>query len=209
MSILCISLEDCFRQVAVQYCNDTVTTDNEWRYIVQCHNNKSRHYHNLNHLQDVIQQLTDSKDEEVWPAFVLATVYHDIIYSVTAKDNEEQSARIAIERMQRMKVPDDMISRVERCILATKSHERTGDMVTDRFTDADMSILGRAWDVYEQYAQQVREEYRIYPDLLYNPGRKKVLHSFLAMDRIFKTAYFYDKYEQAARENIKMEADRL
>lgn len=209
MTILNINLEASFREVATLYRGDAAVVTEEWNYIKECHSSKSRHYHNLNHLQDVIQQLTDSKDEEVWPVFVLATVYHDIVYSVTAKNNEEQSARIAIERMQRMKVPADIVSHVGRCILATKRHELTGDKVIDEFTDADMSILGREWGVYEQYAQQVREEYRIYPDLLYNPGRRKVLYSFLAMERIFKTDYFYDKYEQAARGNIKREADRL
>jgi predicted metal-dependent HD superfamily phosphohydrolase len=51
----------------------------------------------------------------------------------------------------------------------------------------------------------VRKEYLIYPDLIYNPGRKKVLHHFLAMDRIFKTDFFYNKFEQQARQNLRKE----
>ncbi|MDI3322235.1 hypothetical protein [Pinibacter soli] len=48
-------------------------------------------------------------------------------------------------------------------------------------------------------------EYAIYPDLIYKPGRKQVLLHFLEMKRIFKTKEFYEKYETAARENLKKE----
>ncbi|MNJ03033.1 hypothetical protein D3C73_1632060 [compost metagenome] len=55
----------------------------------------------------------------------------------------------------------------------------------------------------------MRQEYAIYPDLVYNPGRKNVLLHFLAMDRIFKTDYFFEKYEKPARENLRKEAELL
>jgi len=43
----------------------------------------------------------------------------------------------------------------------------------------------------------------VYPDLVYNPGRKKVLNHFLAMDSIFKTDYFYNKFDRQAKENLR------
>jgi predicted metal-dependent HD superfamily phosphohydrolase len=200
--------ETIFRRLASVYNNDDVVVGREWSIVAMHHTEKHRHYHTLDHLADIIEQLSRSGygDNEV---MLWATLYHDIVYSITAKDNEEKSAALAAERMHALNVPPTVADRVEKCILATKHHEPTGDTIVDLFTDADMSILGRAWPVYEQYAQQVRKEYSIYPDLLYNPGRKKVLNGFLEMDRIFKTDYFYDKYEQAARENIALEIDML
>lgn len=56
---------------------------------------------------------------------------------------------------------------------------------------------------------QVRKEYSIYPDLLYKPGRKKVLQHFLQMERIFKTQVFYDKYETQSRRNLEKELNQL
>lgn len=208
MQSLNMSLEVDFRRIAGLYCYDEAILRREWDIVAMHHSGKHRYYHTLDHLADIVEQLGRSGygDNEV---MLWATLYHDIIYSVTAKDNEERSAALAVEHMQALNVPATIIAPVEKCILATKHHEPAGDMIVDVFTDADMSILGREWPVYERYAQQVRKEYSIYPDLLYNPGRKKVLKGFLEMDRIFKTDYFYDKYEQAARQNIAKEIDLL
>jgi predicted metal-dependent HD superfamily phosphohydrolase len=90
-------------------------------------------------------------------------------------------------------------------ILATKKHVRTGDSDTDHFTDADLAILGAAPQTYYQYTRQIRKEYVLYPDFLYNQGRKKVLQHFLEMPDIFKTSHFKGLYEKNARKNIAEE----
>jgi predicted metal-dependent HD superfamily phosphohydrolase len=89
-------------------------------------------------------------------------------------------------------------------ILATKEHQRSDDE-TNLFTDADLSVLGADRETYLLYVQQIRAEYSIYPDILYNPGRKKVLEHFLNMENIFKTNEFRTKYESAARKNLEAE----
>jgi len=75
------------------------------------------------------------------------------------------------------------------------------------FTDADLSILGAEWPIYHNYTDQIRQEYAIYPDFMYKPGRKKVLLHFLKMERIFKTDYFYITFEAQAIKNIKQELE--
>ncbi|HMF72048.1 MAG TPA: hypothetical protein VK616_11260, partial [Flavitalea sp.] len=80
---------------------------------------------------------------------------------------------------------------------------------TNFFTDADLSILGAAPDVYLNYTNMIRKEYKLFPDFVYRPGRIKVLQSFLNMQYIFKTDYFRDKYEIQAIENIRTEVQRL
>lgn len=180
-----------------------------WREVADQYTAKGRHYHNFDHLADVLEQLQPVISDDNANVMVLATIYHDIIYSITAKDNEERSAALAVERLAVLQVPATTIKEVELCILATKHHQPTGNTVADLFTDADMSILGRNEDTYATYARNVRKEYSLYPDLLYNPGRKKVLQSFLAMDRIFKTEHFYALYEQQARQNVAWEITTL
>lgn len=44
---------------------------------------------------------------------------------------------------------------------------------------------------------------------MYNRGRKKALKHFLEMDRIFKTDYFFQKYENQARINLQKELEIL
>jgi predicted metal-dependent HD superfamily phosphohydrolase len=94
-------------------------------------------------------------------------------------------------------------------ILATKAHVMSANHDSNLFTDADLSILGAPADEYMQYTGQIRKEYRYYPDLVYKPGRKKVLRHFLEMERIFKTDYFFAQYEKQARANIETELQRL
>lgn len=110
--------------------------------------------------------------------------------------------------MQQLQVPSARIQKCREQILATKKHTLHLDQDTNYFTDADLSILGQNWEDYLTYAENVRKEYAVFPDALYNPGRTKVLKHFLQMDRIFKTVYFYDKLEKQAKENIQREIEK-
>jgi predicted metal-dependent HD superfamily phosphohydrolase len=195
-------LQEVFATLAGSYTSDGVAVQRAWRVIENHHTERGRHYHNLAHLADIIDQLLPFKENQGWDVLLFTAFYHDIMYNVLRHDNEEQSAELAVKEMALLYVPQTLVEATRACILATKTHESTGDGITDLFIDADMSIVGRDWDTYIIYAQNVRKEYGIYPDLLYNPGRKKALGHFLSMDRIFKTAYFYDKYEVRARENV-------
>jgi len=47
------------------------------------------------------------------------------------------------------------------------------------------------------------------PDFIYNQGRQKVLKHFLAMNQIYKTDYFFNKYESQARTNLNIELEKL
>lgn len=93
-------------------------------------------------------------------------------------------------------------------IIATKRHE-AADYETNLFTDADLSILGSDNDTYHQYLRNIRREYSMYPGLIYNAGRKKVVLHFLGMDAIFKTKEFSERLEAQARKNLKAELSRL
>lgn len=73
----------------------------------------------------------------------------------------------------------------------------------------DLKILSKDWEDYSIYFQQIRKEYSIYPDFLYNPGRKKALQHFLEHDYIYQTETFRNLYERQAKRNIQKEIDLL
>ena len=75
--------------------------------------------------------------------------------------------------------------------------------------DLDLSILGTDWEIYNKYTQNIRKEYKIYPDILYKPGRKKVLKHFLERDSLYFTERFKTKFEKQARNNLIQEIDML
>jgi predicted metal-dependent HD superfamily phosphohydrolase len=199
-----------FSNLISKYCNDENLKADYWQEIEKNHSQKSRKYHNLLHLENMILELEPVKDQILdYETLLFSVFYHDIIYKATSKDNEEKSAEIAKKSLEKLDISSERVIKIYNQILATKSHQKSKDSDTNFLLDADLAILGKDWKIYEQYTQQIRKEYSIYPDFLYNPGRKKVLIHLLEFDEIFKTDYFKDKYEQIARENIEREIQLL
>ena len=198
-----------FLQSLSKYTADRTQPERMWVEIERKYNKKDRHYHNLLHLDAMLSELEAYKTSfETWDVIVFAIAYHDMVYNVLKKNNEERSAEVAVKSLSATSFPKSSIGFCRQLILATKRHE-PHDKETDLFTDADLSVLGSNPATYLEYSKHIRREYWIYPDVMYNPGRKKVLVHFLEMDRIFKTEPFYQKYESSARKNLHAELDNL
>ena len=203
-------LKETFLRLLSIYTDNSGLTNELWSEIEENYSGKKRFYHTLQHLDDLLIQLTEIKDElKDWEAILFTLYYHDIIYDAGRSDNEEESAALAGHRMKQVAVPEHIIEHCQKQILATKSHIQSSDSDTNYFTDADLSVLGQPWEIYLSYSHHIRREYDIYPDLIYMTGRKKVLHHFLEMDRIFKTGFFYNRYETQARQNMQKEIELL
>jgi predicted metal-dependent HD superfamily phosphohydrolase len=199
-------LRSTFIQLLAGYTSNTSLVNELWTEIEKNYSGKKRHYHNLQHLEHLLAQLQPVQEAiKSWDTVLFTLFYHDIIYLAHRSDNEAKSAALAQQRLQQAGVNDNMISNCTAQILATKAHQASTDPDTNYFTDADLSILGQPWEVSETYYKNVRKEYAMYPDFLYNPGRKKVLHHFLSMDRIFKTNHFFGLLEAPARANLQRE----
>jgi predicted metal-dependent HD superfamily phosphohydrolase len=199
-------LKQIFLELASQYTGNTKLQMQLWNEIETSYSNKKRHYHSLAHLRHIIDELDAVKNEINSRNTVLLSVfYHDLVYNPLRRDNEERSNIIAEDRLSSIEVPTSIIEAVKAQILATKKHDGTGDADTVLFTDADLSILGQAPEVYFDYAAAIRKEYSLYSDMLYNPGRKAVLQTFLERKTIFHSPYFQEKYERQARKNIAEE----
>jgi predicted metal-dependent HD superfamily phosphohydrolase len=204
------SIRNVWEQLADRYCSDAALIDGFFNEIERKYSTTRRHYHNLQHLQALLAFCETYADQLKDPDVVAFSVfYHDIIYYVLRKDNEPRSARLAVKRLQALAVPPEKIEQVKLYIEATQTHAitaavtHTGDL--QLFLDFDMSILGAHWAAYEAYTQQVRREYRIYPDNIYYPGRKQFLQHCLQAEHIFQTAVFRDQYEAKARANMARE----
>jgi len=204
------SLNQKFINLLSKYSDDKMLADEYWKEIKEHYSDKSRYYHNLDHIASMIFELETVKSEiEDWNSVLFSIFYHDIIYKSSANDNEEKSAEIAKNRLQKINLSYTQINKIYNQILATKKHQLSADSETNYLLDADLSILGKSWNEYENYTKQIRKEYSIYPDFMYNPGRKKVLEHFLTFSNIYKTDFFRTKYEFQARKNILKEIELL
>ena len=201
-----IMLKETFIKLLENYTDDKNLVNELWSEITQNYSDTNRYYHTLQHLENLLQQLTTVKNHiKNWNTVLFTLYYHDLVYHSTQANNEEKSAELAEKRMNQSSVPTEIIEHCKNQILATKYHSKSADSDTDYFTDADLSILGQPWEVYSLYYKNVRKEYSVYTDLVYNAGRKKVLQHFLLMNRIFRTDFFYKKFENQARQNLENE----
>jgi len=209
-----LMLQQEFIALVLKYTPDKELANNLWQEIESAYSQKERHFHNLSHIEQVVtalqplHHLIDDVDTLLFAAY-----YHDVVYDVvqyvTDNNNEDKSADFVGERLQRIHYPAERIERCRRHILATKKHHLSSDGDTNFLTDADLSILGQQWEVYDEYRKNIRKEYDIYPDPIYHAGRMKVLSNFLQTEPLYKTEPFQQKFETAAAGNISRELELL
>lgn len=204
------SLKSTYLQLLEPLTNKSSVAEDFWHEIETAYTAAGRHYHNLTHLYKLLQQLNEVRALiRDWDIILFTLYYHDAVYDPLRTDNEAQSAALAVERLRSLHIAESRIAHCKVQILATSGHHTHVDADTNYFTDADLSVLGQDQTDYREYLQQIRKEYQVYPDHVFNAGRKKVLENFLSMDRLFKTAYFYARFETRARVNLRQELKNL
>lgn len=180
-----------------------------WAEIEERYSEPHRTYHTLKHLEYFLELISEFKTEiSAWDNVLFALYYHDIIYDPAKQNNEEESAVVAEKRLREIGAEDEVIKNVVNLIIATKTHDPF-DSDSRLFLDADLSILGENEDYYKLYADLIRQEYKIYPDEIYIPGRIGVLEHFINKETIFHSRAFHARFEKTARENLANECSTL
>ncbi|MGN0019145.1 MAG: hypothetical protein ACI35Z_00015 [Sphingobacterium hotanense] len=199
-------LESHFIELYTKYGTDNKLIERYWTELKHQYLAKGRYYHNLHHIETMLTELEAVKEKLINIDLIwFAVFYHDVIYIPQSNSNEEDSAIYARERLINTSLNDKQIDQIVALILATKKHEHHQESDFNYLIDADLSILGKPWEDYLQYTKNIRNEYAIYPDMIYQSGRRKVLKHFLAEDQVFKTHWFQERYEEQARTNIARE----
>lgn len=179
-----------------------------WLELKKAYSKKSRHYHNLTHISDMIACFETYSVNLQNPNEILFSIfYHDFVYSSSKKDNELKSAEYALAILpENININKQLIFDT---ICATQQHQYNNIEDINWLIDFDLKILARDWEDYKIYFEQIRKEYRIYPNFLYKPGRAKALKHFLENEFIFQTDEFRNLHEKKARNNIEKEISLL
>lgn len=176
--------------------------------LIFAYSSSNRYYHNLAHIQQVLEIIEKMRSHsQNFPALLFAAWFHDIIYDPKAKDNEEKSAAKADNVLTNLGIPSSTVATVCKLILSTKSHQISadGDIDSQIFLDADLSILGASQAEYQVYAKSIRKEYTWLSEPEYRTGRLQVLNKFCQRKRIYYTQQMFDALELQARQNIQEE----
>ena len=167
-----------------------------------------RHYHNALHIDECLREFDLVRAQALDPAALeFAIWFHDVIYDPRASDNEEQSARFAVESLKGAR--DDLDARVSDLVLTTTTHLPGSIPDAASLIDIDLSILGKPAKRFDEYEAAIREEYSWVSMNVYCEKRAAILQSFLQRDRIFRTPFFFDRYEVQARQNLANSIGKL
>lgn len=180
------------------------------RRLIAAYGETSRHYHNLQHLEECLLEFDRVRSGLERPAAVEAAIwFHDAVYNPRSSTNEEDSAALATGCLQEAGVSRDTIDRVRHLILCTKSHEPAGDHNAETLVDIDLAILGQPAPRFRHYEQAIRTEYAWVPDALFAEKRAEVLTRFLQRPALYQTEAFRSRFELTARANLEASLERL
>ncbi len=181
----------------------------ELQRLYSAYSEPQRAYHTLQHLEECLKHLDRYLLRHPSPndyALVeIALWYHDAIYQPIAQHNERNSAQWAVDFLSRSGVNTIMCEQVDALIMATchqQGQQQNMNHNQQLLVDIDLAILGANRERFEEYEQQVREEYKRIPRFIYRKKRQAVLQSFLTLPRIYHTQWFYAQFEQQARKNL-------
>jgi predicted metal-dependent HD superfamily phosphohydrolase len=177
--------------------------------LLAAYNEPHRAYHTVAHIAALLALFDvhggSARDPD---ALRLAILYHDAVYDPRRSDNEAVSADVAKRDLTALGAGTPLMDRVAQLILATQHGAHAVNPVdTDLalLLDLDLSVLAASPADYDVYAAAIRREYRHVPELLYRPGRRRVLQTFLDAGQLYLTPSLRAQWGQPARANLARE----
>jgi predicted metal-dependent HD superfamily phosphohydrolase len=166
--------------------------------IKKIYNHKSRHYHNLSHIENLISLITidaDKYSKTDIDALYLAAFYHDIVYDVRQPNNEELSVSFfesdIDDECQTLEL-NQVCSNVKRIIISTKKGV-SNFYLANIFNFYDRNVIYSEFNELVKWEDGIRKEYcAIYTPEIYKIGRIKFLSSILEENKYVFNGEQYD-----------------
>jgi predicted metal-dependent HD superfamily phosphohydrolase len=172
--------------------------------LIGAYEEPHRRYHSLQHLGECIAHFESAIELAIRPGEVeIALWFHDAVYELQAKDNEQRSADWAVGEMKRSGAQLDQTRRVHALIMATCHTATPSEADQQLLVDIDLAILGAEAARFSEYDAQVRAEYSWVSEAVYSVKRGEVLQGFLDRPEIYNTPHFRTRFQQQARTNLQ------
>jgi len=178
--------------------------------LLQHYSEPHRAYHTLQHLEECLQVRRRVNAACKAPAEIdLALWFHDAIYQPRRRDNELRSAQWLDAVADDSGLGAARRRRLYDLIMVTRHDGAPASADEAVLVDTDLAILGASAERFAEYDRQVRHEYQYVPVFVYRRKRRQVLQGFLARERIYTSAPYFDAFEQQARANLACAIDHL
>lgn len=171
--------------------------------LIVAYSEKQRAYHTIQHLYECLVLFEFIRaDLDDANAVVLALWFHDVIYDPQAQDNELQSAEL-FEQYLAQDLSIGIVQKIKRWIIATEKHEATNELDLQFLLDIDLAILATSPERFDEYEQQIQQEYAWVDPDIYSIKRKEVLVHFYQTEPLYQSEYFQRNFEQRAKGNLR------
>ena len=178
-----------------------------WKEIDQAYNRRSRNYHNLAHISQMLFDASHISEDDIDDRLGAAIFYHDFVYEPGASDNEEKSAAKARSVLVDTRL-SSVADEVAEAILATKHHISEIPWI-QCLINIDLLVLSDPWPYYCTYIASIRHEFAAFSDEQFFEGRIRFLEKMLSREFIYYSVGNIFCDEEAARENMTKELDIL
>lgn len=181
------------------------------RMLLRCWGQPHRHHHGMEHLVAVLDAVDANGGLATDPDVVrLAAWLHDAVYDPEAADNEERSAWLAGDVLDRLRVGSDRVAEVVRLVRLTASHRPApGEVDGCLLVDADLGILAASPERYDEYAEHIRLECGHLGDAAFVVGRIRVLRDLVGEPLLYRVVPGREAMTLVARANLTREIGRL
>lgn len=170
--------------------------------IIEAYSQKHRFFHTIYHLEYIFNQF--DKINYFNKNVFFATFFHDFVYRIGYKFNEEHSAFILRSHIEKLGVNIEDIVVIEDYIKKTKYHNKSNDIHLNIFLDADISILASDSENFDLYCKNIRREYITVDYQIFYRSRYYFFNDLIKNGNIFHSKYF-SHLETKAQYNIEKE----
>jgi predicted metal-dependent HD superfamily phosphohydrolase len=174
-----------------------------YQQLINAYNEPHRVYHNLGHIKSCLTIFDQVSELLVNPdAIELAIWFHDVIYTIGDKKNEQLSADLFMtltnglfDNVFRDTVYQHIMATCHDCSEITNAD-------TKLMVDIDLSSFGLPWDDFLVDSKKVRAEMTHLSDVDYNQKQRAFQLSLLEQPCFFNSDYFLEYYEAQAHKNL-------
>jgi len=171
--------------------------------LVDSYSEPQRVYHTLNHIEHCLTHFDRISAQLQNPVAVeLAIWFHDVIYVPGGADNEQLSADLFMELTQDC-FDDSLRNTVYQHIMATLHDGSQIDNNDTKFmVDIDLSSFALPWPEFSRDSNNLRKEMSSLSDEDFYRKQFVFQQNLINQPRFFKSDYFYENYEDQARQNL-------
>jgi len=141
-----------------------------------------RAYHNINHLDRMINQLERNShnfSRSEFEQLILAAFFHDAIYDPRDPQRNEDKS---IQFFRRAYIgKNERFDLVDKAIECTKYRKRPGPFPLKIFWEADNEGFRDSWSVFLKYEKAIRKEYSFVPLPEYKKARIEFLQENIGL----------------------------